>query len=51
MRRGVLGYVTLNTLIFASELKTVEKHIIRLTEAGVDAVLVQDLGLVQLMRK
>ncbi len=48
--RGVRGYVTLNTLIFPSELKAIEQHIVRLTEAGVDAVLVQDLGLVQLLR-
>jgi putative protease len=48
--RGVPGYVTLNTLVFPSELKTVEQHIVRLTEAGVDAVLVQDLGLVRLLR-
>src|SRR3954470_18922316 len=46
--RGVRGYVTLNTPIFPSELKTVEHHVVQLTEAGVDAVLVQDLGLVQL---
>src|SRR6478609_1032948 len=48
--RGVCGYVTLNTLVFPSELKTVEQHIVRLTEAGVDAVLAQDLGLVRLLR-
>src|SRR6476660_10547475 len=48
--RGVRGYVTLNTLVFPSELKTVEQHIVRLTEAGVDAVLVQDLGLVRMLR-
>src|SRR3954453_2616275 len=48
--RGVHGYVTLNTLVFPSELKAVEHHIVRLTEAGVDAVLVQDLGLVRLLR-
>jgi putative protease len=48
--RGVRGYVTLNTLVFPSELKTVEHHIVELTEAGVDAVLVQDLGLVRLLR-
>src|SRR3954468_8701301 len=48
--RGVRGYVTLNTLIFPSELETVERHIVELTEAGVDAVLVQDLGLVRLLR-
>jgi putative protease len=48
--RGVRGYVTLNTLVFPSELQTVEQHIVRLTEAGVDAVLVQDIGLVRLLR-
>jgi U32 family peptidase len=48
--RGVRGYVTLNTLVFPSELHAIEQHIVRLTEAGVDAVLVQDLGLVRLLR-
>ena len=48
--RGVRGYVTLNTLVFPSELKTIEHHIVQFTEAGVDAVLVQDLGLVRLLR-
>lgn len=47
--RGVLGYVTLNTLVFPSELSAIEEHVVRLTEAGVDAVLVQDLGLVRLI--
>jgi U32 family peptidase len=49
-QRGVRGYVTLNTLVFPAEFKTVEQHVVRLTEAGVDAVLVQDLGLVRLLR-
>jgi putative protease len=48
--RGVWGYVTLNTLVFPSELEAVERTVVRLTEAGVDAVLVQDLGLVRLIR-
>jgi putative protease len=48
--RGVKGYVTLNTLIFPSELPEVERHVIELAEAGVDAVLVQDLGLARLIR-
>jgi putative protease len=47
--RGVLGYVTLNTLVFPSELPAIEEHIVRLTDAGVDAVLVQDLGIVRLI--
>ncbi len=48
--RGVRGYVTLNTLVFPSELAAIERVVVRLTEAGVDAVLVQDLGLVRLIR-
>jgi putative protease len=49
--RGVRGYVTLNTLIFPSELAEIERTVIRLTEADVDAVLVQDLGLLRLIRE
>lgn len=48
--RGASGYVTLNTLVFPSELDAIERTVIQLTEAGVDAVLVQDLGLVRLIR-
>src|SRR5947209_8094258 len=49
-RRGVKGYITLNTLIFTSELAEVETLVRRIAEAGADAVLVQDLGLVRLIR-
>jgi len=49
-RRGVKGYVTLNTLVFPSELERVEQTVKQLANAGVDAVLVQDLGLVRLIR-
>ena len=48
--RGVRGYVTLNTLVFPSELQLVEPLIRKLAETGVDAVLVQDIGLVRLIR-
>jgi putative protease len=48
--RGVRGYVTLNTLVFSAELPFLENTVVRLTEAGVDAVLVQDLGLARLIR-
>src|SRR6478672_13213637 len=47
-RRGVKGYVTLNTLAFTSELPEVEQLVRQIAAAGVDAVLVQDLGLVRL---
>jgi putative protease len=48
--RGVKGYVTLNTLVFPSELPEVERHVVELAEAGVDALLVQDLGVARLVR-
>ena len=49
-RRGVKGYVTLNTLIFSEELVEVEALVRKIAEAGVDAVLVQDLGVARLIR-
>jgi putative protease len=48
--RGVKGYVTLNTLVFPSELDDVETVVRKVAEAGVDAVIVQDLGLARLIR-
>jgi len=49
-RRGLKGYVTLNTLVFTSELPEVESLVREIATAGADAVLVQDLGLVGLIR-
>ncbi|MGZ3433549.1 MAG: DUF3656 domain-containing U32 family peptidase, partial [Isosphaeraceae bacterium] len=49
-RRGVWGYVTLNTLMFPDELADVEATVRELVMAGVDAVIVQDLGLSRLIR-
>ena len=48
--RGVKGFVALNVLVFDNELDEVEKRIRAMAEAGVDAVIVQDLGVVLLMR-
>lgn len=50
-QRSVKGYVTLNTLVFTDELSQLEENVRRLAEAGVDAVLVQDLGAVRLIRE
>ena len=47
--RGVKGYVTLNTLIFPGELAGWRRCSPNRT-AGVDAVIVQDLGLARLIR-
>lgn len=49
-RRGVKGYLTLNTLIFTQELAAVERYLQRVIEAGVDAAIVQDIGLCRLIR-
>lgn len=49
-QRGVRGYVTLNTLVFPAELDAVERLVRRVAEAGVDAVIVQDIGLCRVIR-
>ncbi|MDB5348688.1 MAG: yhbU [Schlesneria sp.] len=48
--RGVKGFVTLNTLAFSDELPELEDLVRKIAKADVDAVLVQDLGLVRLIR-
>ncbi len=50
-RRGVRGYLTFNTLIFEEELREAAKTIALVAEAGVDALIVQDLGAVRLARQ
>ena len=47
-RHGVKGYVTMNTLIFTRELEAAEAQLRTLAAAGVDALIVQDLGLAKL---
>ena len=48
--RGAKGYVTLNTLVLDDELPRVEAAIRLCADAGVDAVIVQDLGVAKLVR-
>jgi putative protease len=48
---NVRGFVTLNTLIFSDELPVVVDLVHRLAAARVDAVIVQDLGLMRLVHK
>ncbi|MDX1978503.1 MAG: U32 family peptidase [Pseudanabaenaceae cyanobacterium bins.68] len=48
--RGVKAYVTLNTLIFSRELEQLEQYLRSIIIAGVDAVIVQDIGLCRLIR-
>src|ERR1700722_6160644 len=49
-RRGVRGYVTFNTLIFEHELKEAARTGAAIVEAGADALIVQDLGILRLLR-
>src|SRR3954454_2242313 len=42
---NVKGFVTFNTLIFSDELADAVEYIKQIAAAGVDAVIVQDLGL------
>ncbi|HSU52996.1 MAG TPA: U32 family peptidase [Candidatus Dormibacteraeota bacterium] len=49
-RRGVKGYVTFNTLVFENELAQAEQYLNTLIAAGVDAAIVQDVGICRLIR-
>jgi U32 family peptidase len=49
-QRGVKGYVTLNTLVFPQELREAERYLRTIIAAGVDAVIVQDVGICRLIR-
>ncbi|BAU14032.1 peptidase U32 [Leptolyngbya sp. NIES-3755] len=48
--RGVKGYVTVNTLIFQNELAEAEQYLRSIITSGVDAVIVQDIGICRLIR-
>ena len=48
---GVKVYVALNTLVFDHELEEVSKLIQAAEQAGVDALIVQDLGVCQVAKK
>jgi putative protease len=49
--RNVRGFVALNTLVFSDELPAVAELVKQIAAAGVDAVIVQDLGLVRLIKR
>jgi putative protease len=50
-RRGVRGYVTFNTLVFANELTGAADYLRQIIAAGVDAAIVQDVGVCRLIRQ
>ncbi|CAN5487642.1 DUF3656 domain-containing protein [soil metagenome] len=47
---NVKGFLTFNTLIFSDELESAARYIEAIARAGVDALIVQDIGLVRLIR-
>jgi len=49
-RRGVKGYVTFNTLVFAEEVAEATDFARAIIAAGVDAAIVQDVGVARLIR-
>src|SRR5438105_4039951 len=50
-RRGVKGYVTFNTLVFENEMAQAEQYARAMIAAGVDAAIVQDVGICRLIRQ
>ena len=50
-RRNVRGFVTFNTLIYGHELSEASRAIAAIAEAGVDAIIVQDIGVAALARQ
>ncbi len=49
--RGVKGYVTFNILVFADEVDDAEDFLRSIIAAGVDAAIVQDVGICRLIRR
>jgi putative protease len=50
-RRGVRGYVTFNTLVFTDELADAADYLRAIIASGVDAAIVQDVGICRLIRR
>jgi putative protease len=50
-RRGVKGYVTFNILVFENEMAEAEQYVRAMIAAGVDAAIVQDVGMCRLIRQ
>ncbi|MBC2606784.1 U32 family peptidase [Pelagicoccus albus] len=49
--RGVKGYVTFNILVFGNELRDAEDFLRSIIASGVDAAIVQDVGICRLIRR
>ena len=49
--RGVKGYVTFNTLVFENEIANARNYLRSIIAAGVDAAIVQDVGICRIIRE
>jgi U32 family peptidase len=49
-KHGVKGFIAMNTLVFTAELEAAEHQLRCIAEAGVDALIIQDLGLAKMAR-
>ena len=49
-KHGVKGFVAMNTLIFTGELEAAERQLRLIADAGVDALIIQDIGLAKMAR-
>ena len=50
-RRGVKGYITFNTLVFGHELDEAARALAEIAEAGADALIIQDVGVVRMAKQ
>ena len=50
-RRGVKGYITFNTLVFQNEIPEAKQFLRTIIAAGVDAAIVQDVGICRIIRE
>ncbi|BCX48711.1 collagenase-like protease, PrtC family [Haloferula helveola] len=50
-RHGVKGFVAMNTLVFTGELEAAAEQLRLIASAGVDALIIQDLGLAKMARE
>jgi U32 family peptidase len=50
-RRGVKGYVTFNIIVFENEMADARQYVRAMIAAGVDAAVVQDVGMCRLIRQ
>jgi len=50
-KHGVKGFIAMNTLIFTGELEAAERQLRLIAAAGVDALIIQDIGLAKMARE